>query len=492
MQTLTASQQRRQTRHLFLTVIGYLLLFLAVAMLSVALGSFAVHERSAWHFVSAGTTSSVVAVAMLFNAKRVEHIAKRHLFLLTTLCWLAICVFSALPFYLALPKLSFTNAWFETVSAITTTGSTVLSNLEQLPKGLLFWRALLQWIGGIGIIVMAIAILPALKIGGMKLFQTESSDISDKILPRSSAMSSAIVGVYLALTLGSALSYYVGGMSKFDAITHGMTSVATGGFSNYDASFGHFNDKPHLLWLASLWMTLAALPFLLFVGTLKGDHFALLKDPQVRTFALLIVIASVLLAGYQSYHADRPFWQALTHSTFNVVSVITTCGYASEDYSLWGGLAMIVFFYLTFSGGCSGSTSGGLKVFRTQLAGLLLLKQFQLLIHPNAVISQKYGSKKVNDELLGAVLSFCFIYFATIGVLALVLAGYGLDLVTSLTGAATAVSNVGPGLGDVIGPAGNFASLPDGAKWWLTFGMLLGRLEILTVLILFTPSYWRY
>ena len=263
-------------------------------------------------------------------------------------------------------------------------------------------------------------------------------------------------------------------------------------FLNYDASFGQFNDKPWLLWLASLWMTTAALPFVLFVGMAKGDKWALLRDPQVKAFIAIVLSVALLLSVYQMWHHDRAFGDALTHSLFNVVSVITTCGYASEDYSLWGSMAVVLFFYLTFSGGCSGSTSGGLKIFRTQLAGYLLLKQLNLLIHPNAIWTQKYGSKKVDDALLGAVLAFAFIYFATIAVLALVLSMFELDFVTSITGAATAISNVGPGLGPVIGPDGNFSSLPDGAKWWLSLGMLMGRLEILTLLILFTPSYWRY
>jgi len=229
----------------------------------------------------------------------------------------------------------------------------------------------------------------------------------------------------------------------------------------------------------------------LYVGVLRGDRWILIKDPQVRAFCWIIAITVIWLTLYQHWHNDRDWFTALTHSLFNVISVVTTCGYASEDYTLWGNFAFVLFFYLTFSGGCSGSTSGGLKVFRTQLASILLLKQLKILIHPKAVWTQRYGSKKVDDELLGAVLAFCFIYFATIAALAMVLAMYELDFVTALSSAATAVSNVGPGLGDIVGPAGNFASLPDGAKWWLSVGMLAGRLEILTLLLLFSPMYWR-
>lgn len=494
MSTYSYSFADRQTRtqHFFYRVLGYLLVSLSAAQLLTMMVSFSFAEREFWNFLLSAIVTVITGVVLVMRSGGAVHLKKRYLFLLTTLCWLSICIFSALPLYLSIPGLSVTDAWFETVSAITTTGSTVLSNLDTMSKGVLFWRAMLQWIGGIGIIVMAIAILPALKIGGMKLFKTESSDISDKILPRSSSLSSYILLVYLAITLAASLSYKLGGMSWFDAITHGMTSSATGGFANYDASFGHFNDKPWLLWLASLWMTLAALPFVLFVGMAKGDKWALLRDPQVKAFLAIVVMVALLLSLYQVWHHQRPWWDALTHSLFNVISVITTCGYASEDYTLWGSMAVVLFFYLTFCGGCSGSTSGGLKIFRTQLAGYLLLKQFNLLIHPNAVWTQKYGSKKVDDSLLGAVLAFAFIYFATIAALALVLSMFELDLVTALTGAATAVSNVGPGMGEIIGPAGNFASLPAGAKWSLTFGMLLGRLEILTIILLFTPMYWRY
>ncbi len=480
------------TLNAYFRILGYLLLVLSVAMLIAAGVSYRFVEKSAWDFFIDSMAIALIAGFLLFNTDEISQFSKRYLFLITTSSWLIICLFSAIPLKQILPNLSWTDAWFETVSAVTTTGSTVLSGLSDLPKGILFWRAILQWIGGIGIIVMAIAILPALKIGGMKLFQTESSDISDKAMPRSNRVSLAILIVYLTLTGLAVSSYYVAGMNGFDAVTHGMTTAATGGFSNYDSSFGYFNDKPALIWLSSLWMILAALPFLLFVRMFREDKSALVLDSQVRAFLFIVIAASLLLTIYQVEQNHRDWFSALTHSVFNVVSVITTCGYASEDYSLWGSVALIVFFYLTFSGGCSGSTSGGLKIFRTQLAWLLLKKQLTLLMHPNAMVTQKYGNKKVNDELLGAVLAFCFIYFASIAVLALILSFYNLDLVTSLTGAATAVSNVGPGLGELIGPAGNFSVLPDGAKFWLTIGMILGRLEVLTVLILFTPKYWQY
>ncbi|MCT6698181.1 TrkH family potassium uptake protein [Rheinheimera sp. 4Y26] len=480
------------SRFLFYRVIGYLLVMLAGAMLITTAVAVYYDEKSFWSYLVSAFITASSGYFLVYKGRHDFTLVKRHLFLLTTLCWLSICLFSTLPVVLVLPNISYVDAAFETVSAITTTGATVLTGLDSMPKGLLFWRAILQWIGGVGIIVMAIAILPALKIGGMKLFKTENSDISEKILPRSSSLSMYIGVVYLILSASCMLLFYLGGMSGFDAITHGMTTVATGGFANYDASFGHFNDKPHLLWISGVFMLLSALPLVLLVGTIRGHKWILFKDPQVRAFFAITAFCVLLLTWYQHEHNARPWLDGLTHSFFNVVSVITTCGYASENYSAWGGLAVILFFYITFSGACSGSTSGGLKIFRTQLAGLLLIKQFKLLVHPNAVWVQKYGSKPVNDQLLGSVLAFCFVYFASIGALALGLSMFELDFVTALTGAATAISNVGPGLGPVIGPDGNFSSLPDGAKWLISFGMIIGRLEILTVLLLFTPMYWRY
>ncbi len=480
-------------RFLLYRIVGYLLLMLTGLKLLAVVVAVLYDEKIFWLFLASACFTLLFANLLIYRGRHhSSQIKNRQLFALTTLSWLSICLFAAIPIWLVVPNCSWVDAWFETVSAITTTGSTVFAGLDQMPKALLFWRAVLNWIGGIGIIVMAIAILPMLKIGGMKLFKTENSDISEKILPKSSTLSGSIGMVYLLLSLATMISYYAAGMTGFDAITHGMSTVATGGFANYDASFGQYRDTPLIFWLSSFFMMAAALPFVLYVAMVKTDRHALWRDPQVRAFLTIVLVCSLTLAAYQHWHHDRDWFDAITHSLFNVVSIITTCGYASEDYTLWGPLAVMVFFYLTFCGACSGSTSGGLKIFRIQLAALLLMKQFKLLIHPKAVISQKYGGRTVDDQLLGTVLAFCFIYFATIGAVALALSFYQLDLVTAVTGAATAVANVGPGLGSIIGPAGNFSSLPDGAKLWLTIGMLMGRLEILTMLIFFTPAYWRY
>lgn len=483
---------KSSSRYLMSRVLGHLLLMLSAVKLLAMTVSILYHESSFWVFLGSAFFTALVGYTLVYKGQDAKDIKHRQLFLLTTLSWLTLCVFSAVPLWLIVPNCTLTDAVFETVSAVTTTGSTVFTGLDTMPKGILFWRAVLNWIGGIGIIVMAIAILPALKIGGMRLFKTENSDTSDKILPRSSTLSAAIGSVYLVLSVVTMLTYYLAGMTGFDAITHAMSTVATGGFANYDSSFGIYKESPQIFWFSSFFMMLAAMPFVLFVSFAKGDKSSLWRDPQVRAFIAIVLVCSLTLTLYQVVHNDRAVVDALTHSLFNVVSIITTCGYASEDYTLWGNMAIMLFFYLTFAGACSGSTSGGLKIFRIQLSAMLLIKQLKLLVHPKAVWSQSYGGKKVDDQLLGNVLAFCFIYFATIAFIAMALSFCELDLVTAVTGAATAVANVGPGLGAIIGPAGNFSTLPDAAKWWLCLGMLMGRLEILTLLLLFTPSYWRF
>ncbi|NYS62057.1 Trk system potassium transporter TrkI [Vreelandella salicampi] len=412
------------------------------------------------------------------------------MFLVTTLSWVSISGFASLPLALGAPQLSFTNAVFESVSAITTTGSTILVGIEHLSDGLKLWRGLMQWLGGIGIIVMGIAILPLLKVGGMRLFHTESSDWSDKVMPRTGGIAKATLSIYCFITFTAILAYWLGGMTILDAVVHAMTSVATGGFANSDASFGAYAESPHLLWMGSLFMLGGSLPFVLYIRFLRSSRSALWRDQQVRGLLMLLVSVIAGLTFWRIQSGTDAF-EALTHTTFNVISVVTTTGYASDDYTKWGALAVVAFFYLTFVGGCSGSTSGGMKIFRFQVAALLLRNQLRYLIHANGVFPNRYNGHPMTDDVTRGVVAFSFFFFLTIAGLALSLSLMGLDMVTALSGAATAVANVGPGLGDIIGPSGNFASLPNAAKWLLCIGMLMGRLEILTVLVLLTPMFWR-
>jgi trk system potassium uptake protein TrkH len=325
----------------------------------------------------------------------------------------------------------------------------------------------------------------------MRLFHTESSDWSDKVMPRTGGIAKATLSIYCFFTVTAILAYWWGGMAILDAVVHAMTSVATGGFANSDASFGAYADSPHLLWMASFFMLGGALPFVLYIRFLRGSRSALWRDQQVRGLLMLLfcVIAGLTLWRIAS---GTGAFEALTHTTFNVISVVTTTGYASDDYSAWGAFAVVAFFYLTFVGGCSGSTSGGMKIFRFQIAALLLRNQLRYLIHANGVFPNRYNGHPMSDDVARGVVAFSFFFFLTIAGLALSLSLMGLDMVTALSGAATAVANVGPGLGDIIGPSGNFATLPEAAKWLLCVGMLMGRLEILTVLVLLTPMFWRH
>ncbi|MEA2119212.1 TrkH family potassium uptake protein [Halovibrio sp. HP20-50] len=412
------------------------------------------------------------------------------MFVLTAASWASITGFASLPLILGAPQLSITNAVFESVSAITTTGSTVMVGIENLSDGLKLWRGLMQWMGGIGIIVMGIAILPFLKVGGMRLFHTESSDWSDKVMPRTGGIAKATLSIYAALTLAAMASYKAGGMLPLDAVVHGMTSLATGGFANSDASFGAYAEQPWLLWMGSFFMLSGALPFVLYIRFIRTSRSALWKDQQVLGLLKLLLSAIVVLSSWRVLQGDDWF-VSLTHVTFNVISVVTTTGYASDDYTLWGALPVTAFFYLTFVGGCSGSTSGGMKIFRFQIAMLMLRNQLRYLIHANGVFTTRYNHQPVTSDISRSVMAFSFFFFITIAALALSLSALGLDIVTALSGAATAVANVGPGLGDIIGPSGNFTTLPDAAKWLLCIGMLMGRLEILTVVVLMTPMFWR-
>ncbi|MBZ9537791.1 TrkH family potassium uptake protein [Modicisalibacter tunisiensis] len=433
---------------------------------------------------------ATVASVLLLTRHVPIALKPRQMFVLTTLSWLTVSGFASLPLVLGAPQLSFTDAVFESVSAITTTGSTILVGIERLSDGLKLWRGMMQWLGGIGIIVMAIAILPFLKVGGMRLFHTESSDWSDKVMPRTRGIAKATMSIYLGLTALATLCYWLAGMLPLDAVVLAMTSLSTGGFANSDASFSAYAHQPVLLWLGSLFMLSGALPFVLYIRAMRGTPGVLWRDQQVRGMLVLLALAIGVLTAYRVL-GGLPVFESLSQVTFNVVSVVTTTGYASDDYTQWGALAIVAFFYLTFVGGCSGSTSGGMKIFRFQIALLMLRNQLRFLIHSNGVFAQRYNDSILSDEIGRGVVAFSFFFFLTVAGLALGLSMLGLDLVTALSGAATAVANVGPGLGEIIGPAGNFSTLPDAAKWLLCVGMLMGRLEILTVLVLLTPMFWR-
>lgn len=473
-------------------ILGIFLITLAISML-IPMLTLLMYSRTddLYAFLWSSLATAAAGIAMVIPGRPTEaQLRPRDMYLLTTGSWLVVCIFAALPMVL-IHHISYTDAFFETMSGITTTGSTVLYGLDHASPGLLIWRSMLQWLGGIGFIGMAVAILPLLRVGGMRLFQTESSDWGEKVMPRSHMAAKYILFVYLSLTLAGFIGFWAAGMSPFDAINHAMTSISTGGYSTSDASLANWS-QPAVHWVAVVLMIIGGLPFTLYVATLRGNRKALFKDHQVRGFIGFLLGTWLVFGTWLWLHSENSWLDAFRIVAVNVTSVVTTTGFALGDYTTWGSFAVLLFFYLTFVGGCSGSTSGGLKIFRFQVAYVLLKANLQQLIHPRAVIKQQYNNHNLDEEIVRSLITFSFFFAITIGLIALGLALIGLDWVTALTGAATAVCNVGPGMGPIIGPAGNFSSLPDSAKWLLTLGMLLGRLEILTVLVLITRAFWRH
>lgn len=472
--------------------IGVLLIVVGVAELIPA---FVDWHRANYDNAVAFLMCSVVSlffggVLVLSNASYEPTLTIRQTFLLTTLSWFSMSFFASFPFYLSDLHLSFTDSFFEALSGITTTGSTVLSGLDTMSHGILIWRSMTQWIGGIGIVAFAIVFLPFLRIGGMQLFQTESSDRSEKVMPRSHALILSLFQVYCLLTILCMVVYYVLGMSWFDALNHALTTIPTGGYSTHDASFGYFNSTPLQL-AASLFMLLGGIPFVLYVKLLFQGRVAFLQDDQVRTILSMIIVFAAILTMWLVYHSDYSVIDSFRYVVFNIVSVVTTTGYATTDYTLWGAFPIMFFFFLTYMGACAGSTTGGLKVMRLVIAVKTVNKQLKALIYPHGVFTVRYQGRPVDRNVAITVVSFLVLYVASNAVLTMALSLTGLDFSTAISGAATAIANVGPGIGDIIGPAGNFSTLPGTAKWLLCAGMLIGRLEIMTVILLFRYEFWR-
>lgn len=416
----------------------------------------------------------------------------RPMFLVTALNWGLLCVTGALPLYFGWPGVGWVDALFESVSGVTTTGSTVLTHLEDGPRPLLLWRSMTQWVGGIGIILMAVAVLPFLKVGGMRLFQTESSEWSDLHSNRVGRVAALIGVAYGVLTLTAFIVYWVLGMTPFNAVNHAMTSLATGGYSTSDASFGQFHNTA-LVWAGSLFMMLGGLPFMLYVQSVRQRQWVIFNDVQVRLLVKLVAAAGCSIALVRWWSgSEEGLFSLLTHAVFNVVSVVTTTGYATQDYTLWGSYAVLLFLFLMFSGACSGSTSGGVKLFRFQLLALFMRENLFQSLHPSGRFSRRYNQRPVSEGVLVASLAFVFMVILSLIGFTMALALTGLDTVTAGSAALTALMNVGPGFGDIIGPAGNFAGLNAPAKLILCLAMVMGRLEYLALIILFTPRFWRW
>ena len=468
--------------------LGILQIILGIFMLIPVIAQFFYHEIDSSFF---GASIVTIIFGVLFFLSNLDHNKKLNLqqaFLLTALSWLSIAIFGSLPFVFSNVYFSFTNAFFESMSGITTTGSTIISNLEDMPKGILLWRALLQWLGGIGIIVMAITLMPIMNVGGMQLFKISNNDSSEKILPKSKEIALRLIYIYSSLTALCALSYKFLGMNIFDSLTHSMTTIATGGFSNYNQSIGFFNSVSIEI-SAMIFIILGSLPFIAYIKFLSGNKKIFLSDIQIKTFIKIIFFSVIVLTIYLSLNNSNQL--NLRSIFFNVISILTGTGYVNAQFDNWGGFSLVLFLILMFIGGCAGSTTCGIKIFRIQILYSFISNQLKKIIYPKGVFILKYDQNAVDNKFVASIISFIYMYLVIFFIITALLSLTGLDFITSISGAATSISNVGPGLGSTIGPNGNFSTLPDVSKWILTLGMILGRLELFAILVLFLPSFWR-
>ncbi len=468
--------------------LGILQIILGIFMLIPISIQFLFKEIDSSFF---GASIITIIFGTLFFLSNLDHDKKLNLqqaFLLTALSWLSIAIFGSLPLIFSKVNFSFTNAFFESMSGITTTGSTIIPNLEEMPKAILLWRAILQWLGGIGIIVMAITLMPIMNVGGMQLFKISNSDSSEKILPKSKEIALRLIYIYSGLTTLCAISYRILGMNTFDSITHSMTTIATGGFSNYNDSIGFFKSFPIEV-SAMIFIILGSLPFIAYIKFLNGNRKIFFSDIQIRTFLKVILISILILSIY--LFLDKSSELNFRTVLFNVISILTGTGYVNAQFDNWGGFPLIIFIGLMFIGGCAGSTTCGIKIFRFQILYSFVLNQLKKIIYPKGIFVLKYNQSPVDDKFTASIISFIYMYLVIFFTITALLSLTGLDFITSISGAATSISNVGPGLGSTIGPNGNFSSLPDTSKWILSFGMILGRLELFAILVLFLPSFWR-
>ncbi len=472
-------------------IIGLVVAAIGASMILPMMADLAVGNGEAGVFLEAAVvtilTGGLIALASANSVTgRMEN---RQLFLLTTMVWVVLPLFGAIPFMRGATDASFTDAYFEAMSGLTTTGSTVFVGLDDLPAGILLWRSMLQWFGGVGIIVVAMAFLPELRVGGMQIFRSEAFETDGKVLPRAAEIASRISIVYVGLTVACVLSFLASGFTWFNAINHALTTVSTGGFSTHDASFGNYQGAPE--YVASVFMVLASLPFVRYVQILAGSVRPVYRDSQVRAYLWLILALVAVITLYRVVANGDHLTHAVREATFNITSIITGTGFASVDYQLWGPFPVALFFFIGLIGGCAGSTCCSVKIFRYQILIAAIATQIRRIHSPNGVFQIRYGGQTLTEDVLSSVTAFLTLFFVSLGVFSVLLSATGLDFVTSVSGAATAIANVGPGLGPVIGPAGNFATLNDTAKWILTFAMLCGRLELMVVFVLFTSRFWR-
>jgi len=478
---------------------NYKTVFFTLGILQIILGIFMIIPFFIQFFYneldSSFIISSIITLVFgtLFIISNLDYDKKLNLhqaFLLTSLSWITVAIFGSLPFFFSELSLTFTDSFFESMSGITTTGSTIITNLENAPKSILIWRALLQWLGGIGIIIMAITLMPIMNVGGMLLFKVLNNNSSNEILPSSKEISIKLILIYLSLTVICGFSYQIFGMNTFDSITHSMTTIATGGFSNYNDSIGFFKSAKIEI-VAIIFILLGSIPFISYIKYIAGNKKIFFTDSQIKTFVKLILVSIIILYLYLLLKNENFSFSYLRSITFNVVSILTGTGYVTKEFDQWGSFPLFYFLILMFIGGCAGSTACGIKIFRVQILFRFILNQLKKVIYPRGIFVIKYQNNNVDDKFLASIISFIYLYIIIFFILTALLSLTGLDFITSISGAATSISNVGPGLGSIIGPNGNFSQLPEISKWILSLGMILGRLELFAILTLFLPSFWK-
>ncbi|MGU3497130.1 TrkH family potassium uptake protein [Xanthobacteraceae bacterium A53D] len=471
--------------------LGILLTILGFSMVFPALADLRARSGGQGAFLGSSAVTVFVGVLMIMSGRGSgpSRLDLRQAFLLTASVWVVLSLFATLPFIWGPPHLSFVHALFEAVSGLTTTGSTVMTGLDSAAPGILLWRAMLHWFGGVGIVVIAIAVLPALSIGGMQLFRTESSDKSEKFLPRADSIAKGLLTAYGVLSVACTIGYLMAGMTVFDAVTLAMSTVSSGGFANSDSSFIVF-QQPAVEYVAIVFMLAAALPFPLYVHALRGDLTKLYRNPEVRLF--LTIVAAFSLASFlqQVFQGVAQGEMALRQALFTVSSLISSTGFMAVDYTNWGPLSDALLFVLMFLGGCTGSTAGGIKTLRLLIAMKAVRQHLKRISYRNGLFPIRYGGASVSDDVVASVLNFIFLFVATFAIGGVLLSMMGLDLRTAFSASIASLSNVGPGLGPLVGPASTYATLPDPAVVVVTLLMLLGRLEILTVLVLTLPRFW--
>jgi trk system potassium uptake protein len=410
-------------------------------------------------------------------------------FLLTTGTWAVLPLFGALPFMLGATEMSLADAYFEAMSGVSTTGTTMITGLDDLPKGLLLWRGILQWLGGLGIVIVAMLFLPVMRVGGMQFFQSEGFDTLGKVLPRWLDIAGGLLNIYFAITGMAIVTFFLLGMSWFDAAVHGFTVVSTGGFSTRDASFGAFPGAPQ--YAAAVFMILGTLPFIRLLQVARGEVRPILVDGQVRAYLGATAVAVGLVVFYRMYALEDFSEQAFRETLFNVVSFFSGTGYATGDVTTWGTFSFVVLICVGAVGGCTGSTGCSIKIFRYQILFKSIISQTRQIHSPNRVVSVQMQGRKVDESVMDSVILLFTLYILTLGALVVALSLTGLSFLASITGAWTAIFNIGPVFGQEVGVTGSVAAFPVAAKWMMSLGMLMGRLEIIAVIVILLPRFWK-